>query len=89
MIEAVCNRDCFNCPYEDCVVDELTMADRRELKEIDAEFVNPKSSKQKKIAAKKREYYQANKDEIAAYQREYYQRRKARREGTTVQPGLL
>lgn len=37
-----CNRDCFNCPYEDCIEDELTAADYRELAEIDREIINPK-----------------------------------------------
>ena len=34
--------------------------------------------KAKQIAAKKREYYEANKDQIAAYQREYYEANKRR-----------
>lgn len=26
-----CNRDCFNCPYDDCIEDELELEDYRAL----------------------------------------------------------
>lgn len=28
-----CNRDCFNCPYDDCIEDELELEDYRALAE--------------------------------------------------------
>ena len=27
----MCDRDCFNCPYEDCVNEELTQEERNEI----------------------------------------------------------
>ena len=30
-----CNRDCFNCPYEDCIVDEMTLEDFEYAEEVE------------------------------------------------------
>ena len=74
-----CNRDCLHCIYDDCIEDELTAQDYRDLTEIDSDILHPKTPRQRKIAAYKREYYEANREQIAAYKREYmraYRRRK-------------
>lgn len=73
----VCNRDCFNCVFDDCILEELEAEDYAEQRRIEREIVKPKSAKEKKIAAYQRAYYEANKDEIAARQRAY---REANRE---------
>ena len=67
-MERVCNRDCFNCPFPDCVLETLEAEDYRMQREA-AELL--KTPEQKKIAAKKRAYYEANRDEIAAKKRAY------------------
>ena len=74
-----CNRDCFNCPYEDCILEEsdITLAERVALQEMERDFVLPKSRKEKEIAAYKKAYYEANREEIAARQKAY---REANRE---------
>jgi hypothetical protein len=72
-----CNHDCFNCPYPDCIVDDMTAEEYRELSRIERELIRPKSRKELAIAAKKREYREANRESIAAKQREY---REANRE---------
>ena len=68
-----CNHDCFNCPYPDCIVDDVTAEEYRELSRIERELIRPKSRKKLAIAAKQREYYEANRESIAAKQREYYE----------------
>ena len=76
---SVCNRDCFNCPYPDCILEELEADDYAEQRRIEREIINPKSKRQEKLAAKNRAYYEANREKLRAYQREYqkeYRRRK-------------
>ena len=74
---SVCNRDCFNCTFDDCILDALDAEDYKEQRRIEKEILLPKSAKEKKIAAYQRAYREANKDEIAARQRAY---REANRE---------
>ena len=62
-MKRVCDRDCFNCPFPDCVLETLEAEDYRMQREA-AEML--KTPEQKKIAAKQRAYYEANRDEIAA-----------------------
>lgn len=69
----VCNHDCFNCPYPDCIVDGMTAEEYRESSRIERELIRPKSRKEIAIAAKQREYYEANRESIAAKKREYYE----------------
>ena len=64
----VCNRDCFNCEYDDCIFDEITADDIKESKERDGDIKYYFMGKRQK---KNREYRAANKDRIAAHQREY------------------
>ena len=35
---AKCNRDCFNCAYDDCIVDNMSSEERTEAKERDKKF---------------------------------------------------
>lgn len=35
-----CNRDCFNCIYDDCVVEELSDDERKEIRERDNRYYN-------------------------------------------------
>lgn len=38
-MESVCNNDCFNCKFEDCIVDSLTALERAEQNERDRDIV--------------------------------------------------
>lgn len=42
----VCNEDCLHCPYEDCILDEVTPDAYHELHTIQSNFIKPKSEKQ-------------------------------------------
>lgn len=72
---AICNKDCFNCPFPDCVLDELDAEDYRKAKEVD-DLLHPKTKQQKKAAAQQKAYYEANRDKYNAYMRSYYKRSK-------------
>ena len=37
---AQCNHDCFNCTYDDCVVNTLSSEDRKEIRERDNRYYN-------------------------------------------------
>ena len=68
---AACNRDCFHCPFPDCIVDEMDAAERKAHREIDKDlFTDPEK---KRIAAKAKAYREANREEIAARQKAYYE----------------
>ena len=75
---SVCNRDCFNCTFDDCILDVLDAEDYKEQRRIEKEILLPKSEKEKELAAKRRAYYEANKEELAAYQRAYREANKER-----------
>ena len=76
-MDAVCNHDCFNCPHPDCILGRLTAQDYDAQREAEKLLRTPE---QRKIAAKQRAHYEANRDEIAAkkrvYMREYRLKKK-------------
>ena len=72
----ICNRDCFHCPYEDCINDELLLEDYQVEKEIDLlsgarEYKTPKA-----IRASNKKYREENKEKLAAAQKKYYEENK-------------
>ena len=73
MIE--CNHNCLECPYPDvpdeCLEAALTWDEWQELDVIDKDIINPKTAKQKAVAARQKAYREANKDKIAARQKAY------------------
>lgn len=79
MTMGICNKDCFNCPFPDCVNDEgadaaeYAEAREREITIRDAQ----RDGKGRKLAARNRAYYEANREKIAARNRAY---REANRE---------
>ena len=74
-MNAVCNEDCFHCPYPDCVRDDLTADTYAELALLE-NIINPPTLKQRKVAAYNRAYREANKEKVAAYNRAYYEANK-------------
>ena len=69
---SVCNRDCFNCPHPDCILETLEAADYQAQRQAEkAAF--PRTQKQRKLAAKQRAYREANREELAAKKRAYYE----------------
>lgn len=80
MIE--CNHNCLECPYpdvpEECLEAALTWDEYKELDVIDKDIINPKTAKQKAVAAYQKAWYEANKDKVAAYQRAWYEANKGK-----------
>ena len=72
---SVCDKNCFECPYEDCIRDGMDLEDYKESRQ--RELTMHKTPEQKRAAAKQKAYYEANRDEIAAKQKAY---REANRE---------
>ena len=67
----ICNKDCFNCPFPDCVNDDgLDWNGYKDARARDKLFRTPE---EKKLAAKQRAYREANREEIAAKKRAYYE----------------
>ena len=60
----ICDEDCFNCKFPDCVFD----------KEKGRQYYQ---KNKEKIAEYQRRYYQENKEKKVEYQRQYYQRKKS------------
>lgn len=77
-IMAICNKDCFNCQYPDCVLDELDADDYRESSWLDRE-PKERTDKQRKDAAQKKAYREANRERYNAYMRDYRRRQKEER----------
>lgn len=65
-----CNHNCLECPYpdvpEECLDAELTLDEWRELDAIDKDIINPKTAKQKAVAAQQKAWREANKDKVSA-----------------------
>ena len=82
---SVCDRDCFNCTFDDCILEKLELIDYLFAEEIEREFLREKSStynpacyqkNKEKIAARQAAYRQKNKEKIAAQKAAYYQKNK-------------
>ena len=75
----VCERDCFHCPYPDRILDDadISLGEWAESTARDKRLqAAERSDREKKVAACKAAYYQANKEKVAAYQAAYYQANK-------------
>lgn len=80
MIE--CNHNCLECPYpdvpEECLEAALTWDGYKELDVIDKDIINPKTAKQKAVAAQQKAWREANKDRVAAWKKAWYEANKDR-----------
>ena len=68
----ICERDCFNCKFEDCIREDLTAADYDDARALEA-FIHPPTPAQRRIAAKQKAYREENREAIAAKQKAYYE----------------
>lgn len=56
---ARCNHDCFNCIYDDCIIEKMSSAERKEVKERDRRYFDVPAKtmsvvKQRPVRAKHR-----------------------------------
>ena len=75
-MKPVCDYDCFHCPYEDCINDEMRHEDYQEGKELEliSGAKEYKTSESHRAAQKK--YREENKEKVAAAQKKYYEENK-------------
>lgn len=67
-MERICNRDCFHCPFEDCICDEMDHSDYREARRRDRDLTV--SVSEKELARRKR-YYAEHRETLLAYMQNY------------------
>ena len=74
-MKPVCDYDCFHCPYEDCINDEMRLEDYQEGKELElisgAKEYN--TSESHRAATKK--YYEENKEKWKEYNQKSRQKK--------------
>ena len=74
-MKPVCDYDCFHCPYEDCINDEMRFEDYQEGKELElisgAKEYN--TSESRRAAQKK--YYEENKEKWKEYNQKSRQKK--------------
>ena len=79
---AICDHDCFNCKFDDCIADDMTPEEWAESQRRDRDTnLTPEQKKQRahreanreKIADQQRAYYEANREKIADQHRAYYE----------------
>ncbi len=75
-MKPICNRDCFHCPYEDCINDELLLEDYQVEKEIDLLSGAREYNTSESHRAAKKKYYEENKEKVAAYSKKYREENK-------------
>ena len=66
----ICERDCFNCKFADCIREDLTAADYDDARALEV-FIHPPTPAQRRIAAKQKAYREENREAIAAKQKAY------------------
>ena len=75
-MKPVCDFDCFHCPYEEFINDEMRLEDYQEGKKLEliSGAKEYKTSESHRAAQKK--YYEKNKERLAAYQKKYREKNK-------------
>ena len=71
-----CDRNCFSCPYDDCICDDLDYEDYLAETKIDLISGAKELKSTTKARAYQKQYYEENKEKVAAYQKQYYEENK-------------
>lgn len=74
-MKPVCDYDCFHCPYEDCINDEMRHEDYQEGKKLEliSGAKEYKTSESRRSARKK--YYEENKEKWKEYNQKSRQKK--------------
>lgn len=75
-MKPVCDYDCFHCPYEDCINDEMRHEDYQEGKKLELISGAKKYNTSESYRAAQKKYYEENKEKVAAYSKKYYEENK-------------
>lgn len=81
-MKPVCDYDCFHCPYEDCINDEMRHEDYQEGKKLELisgarEYKTPKA-----IRASNKKYYEENKEKWKEYNQKSRQKKKKKKKSS-------
>ena len=71
---SICDKDCFHCPYPDCINDQMDHEDYIEASKRDKALRS--TPKSKKLAAQQKAYREANREKLAAQQKKIKELRK-------------
>lgn len=89
----VCGRNCFQCPFPDCIMEDVTQEECAAAKKRDLELITPEERDRARWRAyyyahreqrldRQKEYWQTHKEEINRKRRETYFEKKAQRKIT-------
>lgn len=72
----ICNKDCFNCPYIDCIYDEEVDEKKAMRRETQKRYYE---KNKERWQAYKREWYEKNKEHCREQKREWYRKNKEKK----------
>ena len=75
-MKPVCDYDCFHCPYEDCINDEMRLEDYQEGKKLELISGAKEYNTSESHRAAQKKYYEKNKEKVAAHRKKYYEENK-------------
>ena len=81
--QPTCDRDCFHCPYPDCIRDDISPEERTQLQALDQTLSEKRKKKlspeaQARAREKSLQYYYDHKAERQAYNKAWRQRNRER-----------
>lgn len=74
-MKPVCDYDCFHCPYEDCINDEMRLEDYKSEKKLDFLSGARGYKTPKAIRAAQKKYYEENKEKWKEYYKKSRQKK--------------
>lgn len=77
----LCNKNCFECEWDDCINDEVTRQDTIELEEMDKWLFPEEEKIRVNRQMKNKKYYSRNKEKVLAQKREQYRQRRREKRG--------
>lgn len=75
-MKPVCDYDCFHCPYEDCINDEMRHEDYQEGKKLELISGAKEYNTSESHRSAQKKYREENKEKVAAYSKKYYEENK-------------
>ncbi len=74
-MKPVCDYDCFHCPYEDCINDEMRLEDYQEGKELELISGAKEYNTSESHRAAQKKYYEENKEKWKEYNQKSRQKK--------------
>ena len=74
----ICDQNCFECKFEDCILDSQDISSENEEIEIYLQKTDPLYLERQLQRNKRKAYYEKNKNKIIEYQKEYREKHKTR-----------